>query len=113
MTLKLTKTVKTEVTTEIDLPAFFKDKSSYYAVFSEETIIQLDDFKTLNYIGIGQIDAGVLPHCEKITFREFEKAYKSVAIRAHNFLNEADKLIAPIAEMYDDSARDYAGSKEV
>ena len=77
MTLKLTTTVKAEAEVEIELPAFFKNGSIYYAVLSESMIIQITDFVSINYIAFGHATKSELSVSEKITFREFYPTFHS------------------------------------
>ena len=107
MTLKLTTTVKAEAEVEIELPAFFKNGSIYYAVLSESMIIQITDFVSINYIAFGHATKSELSVSEKITFREFYPAFRSATERARTFITQATNLLAPLADLYDDEVRFY------
>ena len=109
MTLKLTTTVKaeTEVEIEIELPAFFQNRSIYYAVLSDDMIIRIDDFQSINYIGLCHGTKAELCEAEKITFREFYPAFRSATERARTFITQATNLLAPLADLYDDEKRFY------
>lgn len=107
MTLKITTTVKAEKEVEIELPAFFKDGSKYYAVLSENMIIQISDYRSINYIALGHATKSELSVAEKITFREFYPAFRSATERARTFITQATNLLAPLADLYDDEKRFY------
>ena len=53
MTLTLTTTTTQQVEREIELPAFFQNRSIYYAALSDDMIIRIDDFQDIKYIGFG------------------------------------------------------------
>lgn len=107
MTLKITTTVKAEKEVEIELPAFFQNRSIYYAVLSDGMIIRIDDFQDINYIGLGHATKTELSVSEKITFREFYPAFQSATERARIFITQATNLLAPLADLYDDEVRFY------
>lgn len=105
MTLKITTTVTAE--TEIELPAFFKNNNKYYAVLSEDQIIQISDLRSINYLAFGHGYKSELSVAEKITFREFYQAFRSATERAQIFIEQSMGLLAPLADLYDDEKRFY------
>jgi hypothetical protein len=109
MTLTIKK--QQELQVEIDLPAFFrKSNSSYFAVFSENQIIQINDFGNINYLAMGQAHMHELANCEKITLAEFQWAFQSVVKKSTNFINHVSTLLKPIVDIYEDAKQDYAES---
>lgn len=107
MTLKLTTTTTQQVEREIELPAFFQNRSIYYAVLSDDMIIRIDDFQSINYIGFGHATESELSVSEKITFREFYPAFRSAIERAQIFIKQSTNLLAPLADLYDEEKRFY------
>jgi predicted sugar kinase len=105
VTIKTTVTSEAEV--EIELPAFFMNKSCYYAVLSDDQIILIDDFQEMRYIGFGHGTRAELSVSKKITFREFYPAFRSATERARRFITQATNLLAPIADLYADEVRFY------
>lgn len=107
MTLTLTTTTTQQVEREIELPAFFQNRSIYYAVLSDDMIIRIDDFQDIKYIGFGHGTRAELSVSEKITFREFYPAFRSAIERAQIFIKQSTNLLAPLADLYDDEVRFY------
>ena len=106
MTLTIKK--QQELQVEIDLPAFFRKKSRYFAVFSEEQIIEINDFEHINYLAMGQAYMYDLADSEKITLAEFQWAFQSVVRKSTNFINHVSALLKPIVDIYEDAKQDYA-----
>lgn len=107
MTLKLTTTKTQQFEREIELPAFFQNRSIYYAVLSDSMIIRIDDFQDIQYIGLGHATKAELCEAEHITFREFYPAFRSATERSRTFITQATNLLAPLADLYDDEVRFY------
>ena len=106
MTLTIKK--QQELQVEIDLPAFFRKKSSYFAVFSENQIIQVNDFEHINWLAMGEGKMFDLADSEKITLEEFQWAFQSVVAKSTNFINQVSTLLKPIVDIYEDAKQDYA-----
>lgn len=106
MTLTIKK--QQDVQIEIDLPAFFMKNSRYFAVFSEEQIIEISDFAHINYLSMGEAKLYELADSEKITLEEFRWAFQSVVRKSTNFINHVSSLLKPIVDIYEDAKQDYA-----
>lgn len=106
MTLTIKK--EQELQVEIDLPAFFRKNSRYFAVFSEEQIIEVNNFEHINYLSMGQAKMYDLADSEKITLEEFRWAFQSVVRKSTNFINHVSSLLKPIVDIYEDAKQDYA-----
>ena len=106
MTITIKK--QQELQVEIDLPAFFRKKSSYFAVFSEEQIIEVKDFEHINWLAMGEGKMYDLADSEKITLAEFQWAFQSVVSKSTNFINHVSTLLKPIVDIYEDAKQDYA-----
>lgn len=106
MTITIKK--QQELQVEIELPAFFRKKSSYFAVFSENQIIQINDFEHINWLAMGEGKMFDLVDCEKITLTEFQWAFQSVVAKSTNFISHVSKLLKPIVDIYEDAKQDYA-----
>ena len=107
MKVTITTTVTSEAEVEIELPAFFRNNSCYYAVLSEDQIILIDDFQEMRYIGFGHGTRAELSVSKKITFREFYPAFRSATERAQIFIEQSMGLLAPLADLYDEEKRFY------
>ncbi len=107
MTLTLTTTTTKQVEREIELPAFFQNRSIYYAALSDDMIIRIDDFQDIKYIGFGHGTKAELCEAEQITFREFYPAFRSATERAQIFIKQSTNLLAPLADLYAEEKRFY------
>lgn len=97
-----------ELQVEIDLPAFFRKNSHYFAVFSEEQIIEVKDFEHINWLAMGEGKMFDLVDSEKITLAEFQLAFQNVVRKSTNFINQVSSLLKPIVDIYEDAKQDYA-----